>query len=117
MAKSIYELFQNVVNARKDRVAAQYKSGGTWRDVTWGEIDKTSKQIAAALVKNGVQPKEMVTIMANTRLEWIYADLGIQGAGATTVPIYQSSTPDDAQFILNDAGVVAVFADDKAGHD
>jgi long-chain acyl-CoA synthetase len=113
MAKSIYELFQNVVNARKDRVAAQYKSGGTWRDVTWGEIDKTSKQIAAALVKNGVQPKEMVTIMANTRLEWIYADLGIQGAGATTVPIYQSSTPDDAQFILNDAGVVAVFAEDE----
>jgi long-chain acyl-CoA synthetase len=112
MAKSIYELFQNCVAARKDRVAAQYKSGGAWRDVTWGEMDKTSKHIASALVKHGVQPKQMVSIVSNTRLEWITADLGIQGAGATTVPVYQSSTPDDTQYILNDAGVVALFAED-----
>ncbi len=112
MAKSIYELFQNCVASRKDRVAAQYKSGGAWRDVTWTEMDKTSKQLAAALVKHGVQPKEMVSIIANTRLEWILSDLGIQGAGATTVPVYQSSTPDDSSFILNDAGVVAAFVED-----
>ncbi len=113
MAKSIYELFQNTVTARKDRVAAQYKSGGAWRDVTWGEMDKTSRLVAAALVKQGVQPKEMVSLISNTRLEWITADLGIQGAGATTVPIYQSSTPDDTQFILNDAGSVAVIVEDN----
>ncbi|MDP2341437.1 MAG: long-chain fatty acid--CoA ligase [Deltaproteobacteria bacterium] len=113
MAKSIYELFQNTVAARKDRVAAQYKSGGAWRDVTWGEMDKTSRLVAAALVKHGVQPKEMVSLISNTRLEWITADLGIQGAGATTVPIYQSSTPDDTQFILTDAGSVAVIVEDN----
>ena len=89
MAKSIYELFQNTVAARKDRVAAQYKSGGAWRDVTWGEMDKTSRLVAAGLVKHGVQPKEMVSLISNTRLEWITADLGIQGAGATTVRYFR----------------------------
>lgn len=112
MAKSIYELFSTTVAARKDKTAAQLKVNGAWKDVTWGEMATTAKRIAAGLVKQGVQPKQMVTIISNTRLEWITADLGIQGAGATTVPIYQSSTADDAAFILNDAGVVAVIAED-----
>ena len=112
MAKSVHELFQNIVASRKDKVAAQYKTGGVWRDVTWGEMDATSTKVAAGLVKIGVQPKQMVSIISNTRLEWILADLGILGAGATTVPAYQSSTPDDTQFILNDAGTVAVIVED-----
>jgi long-chain acyl-CoA synthetase len=112
MAKSIYELFQNCVAARKDKVAAQHKVGGVWRDVTWSEMDATSQKAAAGLVKLGVQPREMVSLISNTRLDWILADLGILGAGATTVPVYQSSTPDDTQFILNDAGSVAVIVED-----
>ncbi|HEY1100677.1 MAG TPA: long-chain fatty acid--CoA ligase [Myxococcota bacterium] len=114
MARSLYELFENQVAARKDKTAAQRKVNGTWTDVTWGEMDTQAKQIAAGLVKHGVQPKDKVTIISNTRLEWITADLGILGAGAVTVPIYQSSTADDAAFILNDAGVVAVIAEDDS---
>ena len=113
MAKSIYELFTDVVKARRDKPAAQLKVNGAWKEVTWGEMATTAELVAAGLVKNGVQPKEMVTIISNTRLEWITADLGILGAGATTVPIYQSSIADDAAFILNDAGVVAVIAEDE----
>jgi long-chain acyl-CoA synthetase len=114
MANSIYDMFQNTVAARRDKVAAQTKVGGAWRDMTWGELDRTARHIAAALVKLGVQPKQMVSIMANTRIEWLQADLGILGAGATTVPVYQSNTADDTQFILNDAGSVLVFAEDDA---
>ncbi len=112
MAKSVYELFSNTANARKDKTAAQIKVGGVWKDVTWGEMATTAKQVAAGLAKHGVQPREMVTIVSNTRLEWITADLGIQATGATTVPIYQSSTADDTAFILNDAKVVAIIAED-----
>jgi long-chain acyl-CoA synthetase len=112
MAKSIHELFQNCVSARREKVAAQHKVGGVWRDVTWAELESTATKAAAGLVSIGVQPREMVSLISNTRLEWIMADLGILGAGATTVPVYQSSTPDDTQFILNDAGSVVVFVED-----
>jgi len=111
MAKSIHELFTHVVATRRDKVAAQFKSGGVWRDVTWEEMDATATKIAAGLLTLGVQPRQMVSVIANTRLEWILADLGILGAGATTVPVYQSSTPADTQFILQDAGAVVVFAE------
>jgi long-chain acyl-CoA synthetase len=88
MADSIYELFQNTVAARADKVAAQYKVGGAWRDVTWGEMDDASRSVAAALLHFGIQAKQHVAIMSNTRLEWIFADLGILASGAATVPIY-----------------------------
>ena len=112
MAKSVYELFQNTVATRKDKVAAQVKVSGAWRDVTWGEMDKQARAVSAGLVKLGVQPKQMVSVMSNTKLEWVIADLGILGAGATTVPVYQSNTPDDVEYILNDAGSVALFVED-----
>src|ERR1043165_2787606 len=114
MAKSVHELFQNTVASRKDKVAAQIKVSGAWRDVTWGELERQTRNVSAGLVTIGVQRKQMVSVMANTRLEWIVADLGILGAGATTVPVYQSNTPDDVQYILNDAGSVALFAEDDA---
>lgn len=114
MAKSVYELFQNTVQARGDKVAAQYKIGGAWRDVTWNEMDDVSKKCAAALVKLGVQPKQHVSIVANTRLEWILADLGILAAGGSTVPIYQSNLAHECEYILNDSESVAVFVEDKS---
>ncbi len=114
MSRSMYELFTSTVHVRKDKVAAQIKLNGAWRDLTWGEMDRVSRAVAAGLVKLGVQPKEMASIMSNTRVEWVQADLGILGAGATTVPIYQSSVADDVQYILNDSGAVVVFVEDDA---
>ena len=114
MTRSMYELFTATVHARKDKVAAQIKVNGAWRDLTWGEMDRVARAAAAGLVTLGVQPKEMVSIMSNTRVEWVQADVGILGAGATTVPIYQSSVADDVQYILNDAGAVIVFVEDDA---
>jgi long-chain acyl-CoA synthetase len=114
MTKSIHDLFSNTVKQRRDKVAAQIKVGGTWRDITWAEMETTARRLSAALVKHGVQQKQMVVICSNTRVEWVWADLGILGAGATTVPIYQSSTPDDTQYIANDCGAVFAFVEDEA---
>lgn len=114
MAESIYETFQNTVAARADKVAAQYKVGGAWRDVTWREIDETSRAVAAALLEFGIQAKQHVAIMSNTRLEWIFADLGILASGAATVPIYQSNLAHECEYILNDSDSVAIFVEDDA---
>ena len=114
MARSVHELFQAAVQARRDKTAAQHKVQGQWRDVTWGEMDKTARAVSGGLVAAGVQPKQMVSILSNTRLDWVLADLGILGAGATTVPIYQSAIAEDVEYILNDSGAVLVFAEDES---
>lgn len=114
MPKSVYELFQNTVAARADKVAAQYKKGGAWRDVTWRELDDLSKQVAAGLVELGVEAKQHVAIISNTRLEWIIADLGVLASGAATVPIYQSNLAHECEYILNDSESVVAFAEDAS---
>lgn len=114
MAKSVYELFQKTVAARGSRVAAQYKVAGAWRDVTWDEMADTSLQVSAALVEMGVAPKSRISIVSNTRLEWIFADVGILGADCTTVPVYQSNLAHEVEYILTDAGTSVVFVEDNS---
>ncbi|MFZ9887026.1 MAG: AMP-dependent synthetase/ligase [Myxococcota bacterium] len=113
MAKTVHEFFKAAVAKRRHNVAAQYKVAGTWRDVTWAELDTLSNQVSAALVHHGVQPREHVCILSHTVLEWIIADVGIMGAGASTIPIYQSSVADEVQYILHDSSSVLVFAQDR----
>jgi len=55
----------------------------------------------------------MVSILAGTRVEWTVSDLGIAFAGAVAVPIYQSNTPEECQFILENSSAVLVFAEDQ----
>jgi long-chain acyl-CoA synthetase len=114
MAESVYEIFKSTVEKRGDKVAAQYKVAGAWRDVTWKEMDTISAQCAAALIKHGVEPKDRVNILANTRLEWILADIGILGSGGTTVPIYQSNLAHECQYIIDNSGATFLFAEDDS---
>jgi long-chain acyl-CoA synthetase len=112
MNSTVYSLFKETVSQMSANVAAQFKKDGQWHDVTWSEFDQQVNQIAAAMVALNVVPGSRVSIIANTRFEWVSSDLGILGAGCTTVPVYQSSIPGDIQYILDDAGVVCVFAED-----
>jgi len=114
MSQSIFHVFQQTAESRESRVAAQYKANGTWRDVTWGEMLDVQKKASAALVKIGIEPKERVAILSNTRLEWAFADLAILGAGCVTIPIYQSNLPHEVTYILNDSDSVCVFAEDDS---
>ncbi len=114
MGRSVYALFRETAMSRPQAVAARHKVDGRWRDVTWGEIATVVEHVAAGLMRLGVEAGDRVGILANSRLEWCLADLGIMGAAAATVPIYQSNLPSECAYIINDAGSVVVFAEDAA---
>jgi long-chain acyl-CoA synthetase len=112
MADSVFGIFMETCEKSGGKVAAQYKVAGAWRDVTWNEMRSIALKAGAALMKHGLEPKQHVSILSNTRLEWILADLGIQSTGAATVPIYQSNLAEECEYIINDSGAVFVFAED-----
>ncbi|MFI1381050.1 AMP-dependent synthetase/ligase [Embleya sp. NPDC020886] len=85
-----------------------------WRSLTWGQAGDRAKAIAAGLVVLGVEPEDRVAIVAETRLDWVLADLGIMCAGAATTTVYPTTNADEAAFILADSGSVAAFAADDA---
>jgi len=110
---SVAQLFQQRVAQDGARTAARRKRGGTWHDVSWTQLAQEAEDEAWGLVALGVQRGEMVATIASTRVEWTVCDVAIALCGAVTVPIYQSNTPEECQFILANSGAVLVFAEDQ----
>ena len=110
---SVAQLFQRRAAQDAQRTAARRKVAGAWQDVSWAQLGQEGEEAAWGLVALGVRKGEMVAIIANTRVEWTVADLGIAHAGAVAVPIYQSNTAEECQFILDNSGTVVVFIEDE----
>jgi long-chain acyl-CoA synthetase len=97
-----------------------YRQGDRFVDVSASEFLDTVERLARGLIGLGVQPGERVALMAATRIEWVYLDHAILAAGATTVPIYDTSSAEQVEWIISDSeAVVAIFENDdlKANFD
>lgn len=117
MARSFFDLFRHNLETRPDSPAVRFKDDraerdGAWRQASWAELGRQVDAVSAGLLRAGIEPGDRVALLSNTRVEWPVIDLGIVGAGGVTVPIYQSNTPDEVAYILEDSGAVAVFAED-----
>jgi long-chain acyl-CoA synthetase len=110
--RSLVEVFERTVARRGNAVAGKQKRDGAWVETTWAEMGRRARDISDGLASLGVGRGDRVSIIGETTLEWSLADLGIMGAGAVTVPIYQSNRPLDCHYILDDAGVKYVLCDD-----
>jgi len=96
--------------ADPSRTALRVPDGEAWRDVSWGELAGRVRGVAAGLVALGIAPGDRVALMATTRAEWTAADLGILAAGAVTVPVYETSSVTQCEWILSDSGARAAIA-------
>ena len=84
-------------------------SGPEW--LTWAAVGQRAKALAAGLHGLGVRSEDRVAIIANTRLDWVVADLGIMCAGAATTTVYPTTEPEDAAYIVADSGSKIVIAE------
>ncbi|HEY6907925.1 MAG TPA: AMP-binding protein, partial [Myxococcales bacterium] len=111
--QSMAQLFLRRAGTDAQRTAARRKVAGKWQDMSWTQLASEAEETAWGLIALGVKQGEMVSIIAGTRVEWTVADFGCAFCGAVTVPIYQSNTPEECQFILDNSGAVLVFAEDQ----
>ncbi|MFC7981819.1 AMP-dependent synthetase/ligase [Streptomyces sp. NPDC057336] len=89
--------------------------GGAWQDVTARDFLAEVQSAAKGLIASGVQPGDRVGLMSRTRYEWTLLDFAIWSAGAITVPVYETSSPEQVQWILSDSGATACVVE-SAGH-
>lgn len=83
-----------------DRDALVRKVNGTWTPINWrGYTDLVSKT-ARGLMSLGFQPAQVLTILANNRVEWIIADVAAMAAGGVATGIYQTCTPEQVAFVV-----------------
>ncbi len=83
-----------------------------WTDVSWRKAAEEARCLGAGLIMKGIQKNDRIGIFSNNQPRWVIADQAIQGAGATGVPIYPTSTDHQLSFILNDCEAKGVIAGD-----
>jgi len=89
--------------------------GNGWSDLTAAEFLAQVSAVAKGLVAAGIEAGDRVAIISRTRYEWTLADYAIWFAGAVSVPIYESSSAEQVEWILADSGAKGVVAED-GGH-
>jgi long-chain acyl-CoA synthetase len=95
--------------------AIRYKDDGTWVSRSFEEVLDTVRSLALGLIDLGVAKGDKVSILGNTRPEWTYFDFAALSIGAVVVPIYQTNSPEECQYVLenSDAKVVVVEDDEQ----
>ena len=86
-------------------------AGGSWQDVTAGQFRGEVSALAKGLIAAGIEPGDRVGVMSRTRYEWTLIDYAIWTAGAVTVPVYETSSAEQVEWMLGDSGARAVFAE------
>jgi long-chain acyl-CoA synthetase len=90
------------------RAAFAVRAGSGWRDVSAKDFADQVEALAKGFIAAGVTPGSAVGIMSRTRYEWTLTDFALWTAGAIPVPIYETSSPDQVEWILKDSGAVGV---------
>ncbi|MGV9245837.1 AMP-dependent synthetase/ligase [Streptomyces sp. NPDC003710] len=90
-----------------DRAVLARKVSGQWRDVTAAAFLAEVRAVAKGLIASGVQPGERVALMSRTRYEWTLLDYAIWSAGAVSVPVYETSSAEQVEWVIGDSGAVA----------
>ncbi|MBO2452539.1 long-chain fatty acid--CoA ligase [Actinomadura barringtoniae] len=98
------------------QIVLRRKIGDAWRAVTAGEFAAEITEVAKGLIASGIEPGDRVALMAKTRYEWTVLDYAIWTAGAVAVPIYETSSAEQVEWIISDSGTKAVFAETDKHH-
>jgi long-chain acyl-CoA synthetase len=97
-----------------ERVIMSRPLGEGWQPVTAREAEEEIRAVAKGLIASGVQIGDRVAIMARTRYEWTILDFATWFAGAVVVPVYDTSSAEQIDWILNDSHSVAIIVETPA---
>ncbi len=110
---TVQDMFWHAVARRSDRVIMRQKSFGIWREWTWGQVGAVVREISLALVELGVKPGDCVSILSNTRVEWVWCDLAVLSAGGVSNGIYPTDSTGQVQYLCEDSSTTVLFVEDE----
>ncbi len=113
-SKTCADLMPLAAERHADLSAVTYKdASGEWVSRTYREVGEIVRQLALGLIELGIEKGDKVSILANTRPEWTYFDFAALSVGATVVPIYQTNSPEECRYVLENSDAKAVVVEDS----
>jgi long-chain acyl-CoA synthetase len=113
--RSLADIVVHHAEHTPDAVYLSRREGSGWAPVTAAAFREEVEALALGLVASGVGPGDRVVLMSKTRYEWTLCDAAIWAAGAVTVPVYETSSTEQLEWILADSGAVAALVE-TPGH-
>jgi long-chain acyl-CoA synthetase len=110
--QTVTSRFADTVRAHPDLVALRAKDGDGWIEITYAEFANRACRLAGSLADLGVGHGDRVALMLRNRPEFSIADLGVLLVGATPVSIYNSSAPDQIQYLMSHCEAKVAIIDD-----
>lgn len=116
--ETLYGLFRERVARTPDKAAYRQfdPASETWKSFTWAEIAREVARWQAAFVKEGLAPGDRVAVMLKNCVEWVIFDQAALGLGLVTVPLYLDDRPDNAAWIIDNAGARFLLVEGRFQH-
>jgi long-chain acyl-CoA synthetase len=111
---TLHGMFIDAARRSPGSSAYRFREGGEWKTMTFGEAHERVRNLGSGFVKLGVAAGDRFAILSNTRVEWSLCDYAILGTGATVVPIYQTNSPAECEYILDNCNAMGVVVEDAA---
>uniref|UniRef100_A0AAU2VY87 Acyl-CoA synthetase n=1 Tax=Streptomyces sp. NBC_00008 TaxID=2903610 RepID=A0AAU2VY87_9ACTN len=111
---NLTDLIRRNAAQHPDVAVMSRKVAGVWTDVTATEFLAEVRAVAKGLIAAGVEPGDRVALLSRTRYEWVLVDFAIWSAGAVTVPVYETSSAEQIQWILGDSGATLCVVESEA---
>jgi long-chain acyl-CoA synthetase len=114
-SQTIADLLPLAARRHGTQDAVLYKEPGseTWTSKTFAEVGEVVERLSLGLMALGVEKGDKVSILSNTRPEWSYFDFAALAAGATVVPIYQTNSPEECRYVLENSDAKVVIVEDS----
>lgn len=106
-------LFRAQAALWSERAALRHKQRGLWRTWTWSEYHANVRAVGLMLDRWGLRRGDVVSVLADNRPEWLFADMGAQCMGIIGSGIYPTSSAEQCRFVLTDSGARVVFVENE----
>lgn len=88
-----------------------------WKTVSWNQFSMRVKQVSNALLNLGMKPQEKIAVFSQNCIHYLYTDFGAYGVRVTSIPLYATSSEQQIQFMIQDAGVKFLFVGEQEQYD
>ena len=105
-------MFWNAVKQRGPKVWLRQKHLGVWRSMTWDQTAEAVREIAGGLLSQGFEHGETASILSNTVVEWVLADLAVLSCGGVANGIYPTDAASQVEYLCQDSATTILFVED-----
>ena len=109
---TIPAMFWNAVDKRSNKVWLREKDLGIWRSWTWTEVGHAVDEIAGGLLSLGFAPGHTASILSNTVIDWVLADVAVLSCGGVSNGIYPTDAASQVHYLCEDSGTSVLFVED-----